>query len=411
MNDLPDYVSAGELSAGIGSLLEDAAPPSTMDVALARRKGRAIKNRRRAVAVGSGLAVSGIAAALVAAGLTGPNRSPGLGAGAGTATGTSLNTYTPVPSAGAVTPTPSTSALAISSPPVPTNTYAVLSGTDPIVSSVAFGWLPAGLWTDGLNWSSGTGAVKSTMLIAGTAGGNPQFNLSVLPPGQSPATSWDNGTTSPAPDVNGRTAYWAGAVPGSSAAAGNGQLILEWEYAPNSWAALTSQTGDTTSTGVATIYQVAENVKYNQHVASASPFRLAQAPAGIPLANAGYLPFTDAVSPSGPDVSLSYADSTGSGSTYKANILLIDVSLYKGAIPDPAKQRITVGGHQATLWTTATTTELTVFDVDGLVVEIDAQGDKALADINAAGGIVAYYQNVITLFGPNPTNWTTAVVG
>ena len=52
-----------------------------------------------------------------------------------------------------------------------------------------------------------------------------------------------------------------------------------------------------------------------------------------------------------------------------------------------------------------------VFNVDGLDVDIDVQGDRGIADITAAGGIVAYFQHEITLFGTNRANWTTDVVG
>ena len=378
-----------ELSSELTAMLADSAPPSTMNVALARTQGRSIKRRRRAAVAGTGLVFTGIAAALVSAVLPGPN-------GAAAA---------PVASSAR----PSASAPLTTLAPTPANGSALRGGTDPLVATAGYGWLPSGVQTTDLDWTIGAPDIQMLMLNA--EGGETHFGLTVLPAGQRRSEWW--GTGAPAPQVNGHTAHWETGAPGSAGAAVSGLLVLVWEYAPNTWARLQANIGqDTSDKVVATLYHVAETVQFGRHTVLAAPFHLAQAPAGLPLAYLQYS--TGFIEPGAPrrepTMSLNYTCQTDCSSPVSSIMITVGPP---GSVAGagPGNSKLTVDTHQATLETDSGFTRLRVFDVNGLDVEIAVSGDTGLADVNAAGGIIAYYQHVLTLFGGDQANWTTDVVG
>ena len=389
-----------DLSSGLASLVDLPAPPSSMDVARARQAGRSIRRRRRAAA-GSGVATVMVAALLAAVLL------PGSGHRGNPPVGGS--------------PTANPSATATARPR--------LTGTDPFVTTLAFGWLPDGVRTASFEEAKAPDIVQNSPVAETTlnaGGGTTQINLAVLPLYQSfPPVHLKGAVVAPhitAPDVDGHPAYWT-FKPGTSAAAQDGEEELYWEYSPERWARLDTSFGDDTSSDLTTtIYRVAENVQYDQTAEVPVPFHLDHAPGGMPVDGQGWTegsgwtagygpggrsgPGSEPVSPWGAGLSYGY----GTPGTAGWTAITISVSVANGQGPPGAATPTTVDGHPATDTLGPEREALAVYGVDGLNVSVYATGAAAIGFINAAGGIQQFFHH-ITLLGPNSTNWTTAVVG
>lgn len=397
MNDLDT-----ELTAGLSSLVDSPAPPSAMNVALARRTGHAIRRRRTAT--------RSTAAAAAAAAVLGAVLLPGIGHRSGPPPGSD--------------PTASPGATATVRP--------VLTGTDPLVTTLSFGWLPDGVTTASYDWADQPDLIQNVAADGATlnAGGDTtELNLTVLPVGQTFPPAKLKGAIDapqiPAPDVNGRPAYWTHA-PGSSAAANDGLTELRWELAAGQWAQLDSTFGsDTSAAQTPTIYRVAQGVRYGGSAQVALPFHLDHAPAGLSLDAAHWAEgngWINGFGPGGPTAPPGQTDPVplwntnliyGSGSPAQRDtwsFITIGVEVDTGQKPGGATKPTTVDGHPAILSDTSDSVEFSIYGLDGLNISIFAQGATAMSDINAAGGVVPFLKT-ITLLGPNPANWTTAVVG
>lgn len=83
-------------------------------------------------------------------------------------------------------------------------------------------------------------------------------------------------------------------------------------------------------------------------------------------------------------------------------------------VPSKAVQYLSVEGRQAILIETTYQQMpiwvLVVHDVDGVDVTLTATDTLAVTDIQAAGGLVSYFES-IKVFGANRADWTTDVVG
>lgn len=380
-----------DLSAGLGALLDPPAPPSAMSVDRAIRAGSAVRRKRRRAAAGSAVALLGAAALVIAVLL--PGSEPGT---------------TPPPAGNPTGPPTATAA------PKP-----ALTGTDPVVQTLAFGWLPSGVTTSGFQdqgYSVGTVPAPSRALAA--SGGGTLLNLTVLTAGHTfPAVHFKGAVIAPhttAPDVNGRSAYWT-FVPGSSEAADDGEVELRWQYAPSSWAQLDAEFGSDTSADVtSTIYRIAQNVQYAGTDQIAVPFHVSQVPAGLTLVGDGWIKgaggqadIADPLHPTSPwGAGLDFGaagGSTGAG-------LRIMVQVANGQTPAGPVPVTALDGHPAQISVGTTSCTLSVYDVDGLNVFIIADSAQAITDVNAVGGLAAYF-HTLTLLGPDTSNWTTAVLG
>lgn len=379
-----------ELPTQLKSLLQTPAPPCAMNIAAARERGRALKRRRLAGTAGSAT----LAIALVAA-LVGIAALPGSQHGEN-----SLS----APSGSPRVSSPGTS-----------------TGIDPLVRTLAFGWLPASVRTTGFIRTLGPGS-SITKLAA--AGAGTSLSVTTLPAGQLVPDPPQAFGTAPArtsaPEVNGRTAYWLSA-PGSSRAAVQGRVIFVWQYAANSWAFLNGDFGGTSPADVtAAVYRIAANLKLNQHEPVPAAFHLSEVPAGLTLTSVSWTgagtPGTSGSAADGTAWQLKYGQASvlGAGGTVEQQSfeVLVEVSDSSSAQSDQnGGTPVTVDGHQASLLTEGDGVDLTVPAADGLLVDINAQGTKALAMVNAAGGITTFFRHEITLLGPSPANWTTNVVG
>lgn len=372
-----------DLTAELDTLAAGFAPPCAVDVDLARATGRSAKRRRNAATIGSSLAVTGLAATLITVNL--PSSAPSI---------------TRVGSAPSVNPS--------ANPGLETTgtAGARLTGTDPLIATLAFGWLPDDVRTTGFNGDQHVSTVSAPVATLSAAGAGSAFSLTVLPAGASLWQTYFKGglpaPKTPAPDVNGRQAYWTDA-PGTSHAAEDGVVELRWEYAPNSWAQLDATIGtDTSKDIVDTVYKVAENAEYNQTTPVAMPLHLAQAPVGLPV--------TAATEGTALATHLTFSSDATAVSPSQLQIEVVPAAVLTPSPQKPPIQTITVDGHTAYLETSPTSATLSVFGADGMTVVIQATGPTAMADINAAGGIIGYF-HTLTLLGSDPKNWTTAVVG
>lgn len=394
------YRSA-DLTAELRDLVDAEPPPCALDLDAARARGLIFRRRRRATRVGGSVAGTCLAVLLVFAFVV-HGAAPGA-----EPDGSASGSAAPVPSPATV--------------------------HDPLSPLVYFGWLPTGVHLTG---STGTYTTASD--------GSTEFGVMALAPGKpvshqcsdsSPvaATALVHGEPPQcnviAPDVNGHPAYWA--FPPGSADAFVGFVELVWQYAPNAWALLDANIGkDVSNDIVPTVYKVAESLQFKAN-SLPLPFHLPSAPAGLVTMTVRWQGAPSAARGSQPGnkwigVDLSYS-SPPSG-TEPASIfdLTTDVPAAKfptaaqlriSANPTPAKdiKYLTIDGLQAVTVIGALDggepiERLVVHDVDGVDFALSASGTKAIAAVNAAGGLVGYY-HAMQVLGADPANWTTDVIG
>lgn len=404
------YRSA-DLTAELRSLVETDPPPCALDLEQALVHGRSARRRRRAAGLGGGLAGTCLVVTLILAFLMHSAPSPGA----------------TVPAA--------TGSAAPASP-----------AKDPLTVVMTFGWLPAGLHLTGSTGDSITASDGTT-----------QFDVQVMtlrsgqkPPGgcsggvatgasaSAPATSTGragvrmvpNPCDPQAPDVNGHPAYWATVLDGSSDA--DGFFELDWQYAPNQWAVLDADMGkDTSSDIVPTVVKVAEGLRFHAAQALPLPFHLPSLPAGLKTMSILWRQ-APSVAQGGPratetwiGVDLTYSRPISGDSASSALDFFTaaatpsfptTVETQFGPENSPATdvEHLTVDGHEALLIKTTVDGEpdqrLVVHDVDGVDFTLTAYNTVAIADVDQAGGILAYYASMKVL-GAEPANWTTDVIG
>jgi hypothetical protein len=396
------YRSA-DLTAELHAVVDTDPPPCTLDLDDARVRGSAVRRRRRAAGAGSALAAVGLATVLAFALVP--------------LAGSSSDQVTPADGGGRT-----------------------VFAHDPLSTTVAFGWLPDGLHLSG-------GGIDSIVATDGTS----EFDVSSLGPDSSPRciaassipTSGGPGVAKTvtikdpvpcgtrAPDVSGHTAHWITA-PGTEEARAAGFVELQWEYAPHAWAYLRAYIGrDVSNDIVSTMYKVAESVRFGAAEPEPLPFRLPSAPAGMKLAGVSWQtqprPHASAGDWTAPGADLSFSGTKADPSTHLVASMDFVIrpssstfptagEVNVGGEPAPASdvQHITVDGRQAVLIDDSRgqvhVEQLIVHDVDGADFRLTAVNQQAIADVDAAGGIVDYYRSMDVL-GADRSDWTTDVIG
>jgi hypothetical protein len=351
--------------AGARALLErmaaTKAPPTRVDIELARRRGRRTLRWRRAWIPGaSALAVAAVVV-LIAGGVIvfgpGPGR-PGPGRpGPGRPEGPAASRH------------------------------AAPRQFSPVIPYAAFGWLPAGY-----SFRSGSMNPTSVYLAAGpkSVTQNAELALDVYSAGAcnlsggriacgNSVEGWVEPVTGQAPAVDGRRAFWADAG------------YLAWQYAPGGWATVSGMPGRQA------LVKIANGVRFGVGVmpAIAFPVQLTGALSTWPLDSVTFQPYRGVLRPS--QWYLSHE-----------NVGVL-VSVYVDPAPAssacrPANRsvdgyRVTVSHSQAVRGNPPGQ-NLCAADADGLSVDIAITGYHTPS-------VVSVFAHDTRLLGPNPANWTT----
>lgn len=363
--------------ARVRGLLELAAateaPPSRVDVELARGRGRR-KLRRRATLAGAP-AVAVIAVLVAALAVSG---SGGAAPGRGKAPATHGQVAAP-------------------------RRFSLLS------PYAAFGWLPAGESLDG-----GTDSPTNVYL---TAGPGPSWALTVYTAGFCNLTSAQvlrqlglhqrpqldcsdsaGGTVYPvtsaaAARVDGHTAFWTA-----------GHVYLIWQYADRGWAALEPPK----SAATRTVIRIARGVRYG---AAGSPVEFPVQLVGMPTGWA--LAYVHFAADAGVLRASEY-QLTGTGPGADSPMLTTDPATAGSSCyyyPDGQSARRTINGYQVTVnHIPASDGRVPVQQVcapnaDGLMVFVSTYGSHAAPDA------VSIFGRHMRILGTNPADWTTKPLG
>jgi hypothetical protein len=306
---------------------------------------------------------------------------------------------------------------------------------DPLSPSIAFGWLPTSL--------SGLYEVQQ-------AASGPNYNGPVNPtthlpaengPGSSMVQAWSTGddiltatATEPgsgmppgatklaAGDVQGHQAWWVSGTPGSSKAATIGNLVLEWQYAPNAWASV-SYHGQTDAAAGTMVLKVANNLKIGPLDPVALPFSLSRIPAGMhvdsTLVNLSQLHgaklgtaslricVTSPCTPDGGGLVVLQQEASWVGNSY--------LGVYDAPMPSTQEPNgqltqgtpTTIDGHAAEVWTNSKGATVT-FAYAGASVTISA-ADTEYRDLGGLNGFLAFCRT-LSWYGASPSHWTTDVI-
>jgi hypothetical protein len=359
--------------------LADTYRPRPESIAVARARGRrSLRMRRCAAAVGSAAAIAVVATA-AAGGL------PGLGAHAGTRG--SL--------AGSKAPGAAASQHA--------------TGADPLLRTASFGWLPAGLSTDGYVTDSqnqpyleldAAGHAASLILTAYWRGGMPP--IPDLPGGVP-------GSRIPAAPIDGRPAYWV--IQPTLGPQAQENFEMQWEYAPGRWADLQAASLHAASVSALTweARRIAASASFGRPSLVAMPFAVTGIPAGLVARRA--------VLNTGPGANgLIFFSGPGNS---PADSLQIGVWPASAGIQarkydrrrDGGSQQVTpnttIDGYRAydsQLSRPATASAvLYVLDVHGFVVQIDASGPALQA---LPGGLAGLFRAMTVVSGSDQAAWT-----
>lgn len=356
------------LRSALGVIASDPEPPSTIDIAAARRRGR---RRQRA-----GRAVVPVTVALAVA----------------------LAVTVPRVLQRQASPAPVLSAPA---------------RFDPLVPYADFGWLPPGYSETVLPFAAAELSAPDEVVREARAGerGARQLALSVYPRGGcNPLTlrncAFGESHAMTRTSFNGRPA-WAW-----SSKTGSGFV---WEYAPGAWAALVStllmnvRTPVPPASSLAQLREIAARVKFGQRKPMAFPYRLTGLSAGWQVRQAR-VTMNDQ---NGCTATLGI--SPASSVSWDPGAIIVSVwwkapPCERGYLPDLAGTRVTKYG---VTWyyqyfrgdpTQSITTTGPAVVTSGLGIFITAHQPSPYGDV-----FEVYHQ--MTLLGTNPANWTTRPFG
>jgi hypothetical protein len=382
--------------AGIRALLERVAgaeaPPSRVDVGLARIRGRKrLRWCRTRIAVGvPALAAAVVVVVAVVAGGAIPFGTRGQGS---------------------TTPRRAT-AGALGSQTVPRR-------FNPLVPYAAFGWLPAGrhitsVMTAGAAETvevGGDGAkdfVGLNVYLPGRCNHSSKQVLALLRRRQHPqlacTLNWGshgghptlaNPVTAVAPPVNGHQAFWAEPVCNTNQCDSPGGSILVWSYAPNAWAKL----ADPNRTQAVAI---AGKVRFG--AGASQPIKFPAQLTGVPPE------WQVPVVWSAPTAGVLAAQQWSAGNAASAPWLFTNPSSRtpKGwrcqLQPASAVRHQVINGYHVVTTTTAKGSQACANSADGLTVSIST-GAGVTPDA------IAIFAHHLRLLGPNPARWTTRPVG
>ncbi|WP_152627926.1 hypothetical protein [Streptacidiphilus neutrinimicus] len=353
----------------LGALAHTAdAPPSRVDIPAAVHAGRRLRRRRRRVRLGA--AALALAAATVVALLAGPGHTtaPVLPAdvGRGPADGWQGPARWHLP--GRVDP------------------------HDPIRSTAQFGWLPPGVSAKGYTQTGWVSDALASGKSAPGAGMRELFRLFVYPRGVDPAVKGARDPSMkyrlPAPDVNGRRAYWA--TSHADQPVSNMESLLRWQSSDGRWAELTAQYVPVPGQE-STLLRIA---------ASATV-----ADSAVPLP----VSITDLPNGSTSDHSGGATDDWQSDDTSDTNWSVAIGWQLHGYDISLSATPYTEATH-AQLQQLAAHEQQACETVEGLDVCLIYEGrNKAPAALTAAGGLKGMLKHV-RVYGLNPANWTTHVL-
>jgi hypothetical protein len=362
-------------------------PPSRVNTALARSRGRTRLRWRRAGLAGApffaaGAAVAAVAVILAAGAAPDPSAQFGEASAAGAA---------PDPSAQFGEPAHAPSRF------------------NPLIPYASFGWLPAGQALV----SGGTSRTQM-YLTAGPEPGGPAWLLTVYPagrctltavPGMLYCTSSAYGRqaakiTGPAPAVRGHPAFWAG-----------GDLV--WQYAPGGWALLRLPGRRGVPEQLDAI-KIADHVRYGVATTPvvAFPVQLTGVPRQWLVGSIEYRPDAGVLRASRYSLTAGAVD-LDAGGEYGANVPFLTTDpatsrSFCSSYLDGKSTREVIGGYKVIvnhLPLNPPEQQLCAANADGLAVVISEFGRHPPL------GVVTLFEHHLRLFGPDPAKWTKAPIG
>ncbi|QKG23324.1 hypothetical protein [Actinomadura verrucosospora] len=273
---------------------------------------------------------------------------------------------------------------------------------DPLVERAAFGWLPGGLHANGYVADHQNEKFFQVVAEDGKAGGS--VTLTAYDRGKEPALGYLPGGVPakrvPAAAVNGHRAYWI-FKPSPS---GQSSFKLRWQYAEGAWADLEGDglRGDAAAL-TRTAYRIAGSATFGGARPIAMPLHVDGVPAGLSpdrtVLNNGAHGEVGAIVgyyAGGPSSSLGISVTKSDGTVGA------DAPGKPGAPaagrPRPNTKLRGYPAYQAKSF-------LLVYGVNGFDVQIDASG-SVLAKVDKTGGVAGLFRRM-TVFGPDPANWTT----
>jgi hypothetical protein len=336
------------------------APPSRVDIELARRRGRRTLRLRRAWIPGASAVAMAAVVVLVAGGVI------AFGTGSGR------------PGPGRPGPERPEGPAA--------SRQAAPRQFSPVIPYAAFGWLPAGY-----SFLSGDTNPTSDYLTAGPKSVTQYAELALdvysagtcnLSGGRmacgNSVGGWLEPVTGQAPAVNGRRAFW-------------GDGYLAWQYAPGGWATVSGMPGRQA------LVKIADGVRFGAAAMPpiTFPVQLTGALSTWPLDSVTFQPYRGVLRPS--EWYLSHGN------------VGVEVTVYVDPAPPssacaPANRsvdgyRVTVSHRQAVRGNPPGQ-NLCAADADGLSVDIAITGYHTPS-------VVSVFAHDTRLLGPNPANWTT----
>ncbi|MEU6072566.1 hypothetical protein [Micromonospora sp. NPDC047074] len=300
---------------------------------------------------------------------------------------------------------------------------AVLEMVDPTVQYVRFGWLPSGL--NGVQYQVGLLLSGPGVSLIGHAAGSPQPNswggvaVSLYPKGVTPSAPQVIGidgraptvSTVPAPQVRGAAATFT-----QYDVEGTDQLCLRWQYAPDGWAEVRVAPWASGQDAREIALHVAQKLTLSTTERVRMPVQVTGVPQNLrPILTDVGGPLTSDGTRWHAGVTYSAEPPTANPGSQRAKTLDVTFSPYfkmtdkirtelNGKLPP--QPNTTVDGHQAYFtpgggpdWLES----LTVYDVHGLTVSIDAHRGTL-----AEQGTKELFQQ-LDLTGATP-NWRTALV-
>lgn len=278
------------------------------------------------------------------------------------------------------------------------------TGPDPLVPPVGFGYLP-GPSTGGFNWTLTADGGYNFSDENGTV--NVSLTLGTKPGG----SFTDAGT------VDGQPAQWDTRTSDPD---------LVWQYGPGAWAELLAD-GATKPEAL----KIADSLQFGGQKPLAMPFHLPELPAGFTVAGAAVMHNTQYATVVANGALALCAVSSGCQGKDRQwhDILSLTATRYTivnghpsapgspefEAFPDlthgftQTSSTVKIDGVSATCYEGSDGSISLSYFVDGLMVGASVNGAAAKA-IGGRDGLVRYL-DTITLYGGNPSGWTTDVIG
>ena len=312
--------------------------------------------------------------------------------------------------------------------------------SNPLSTSISFGWLPTSLNNEYDIEGSATGpdynepvaptthevpqnGPGSSTVEASSGVGGANLTASVTGPGSG---TYKGGTKTPAGEVEGHPAWWTSLPPGQVIAQASQMLVLQWQYQPNAWASVV-YVGQIDTTARTMVLKVANNLKIGPSTPLALPFSLARLPADMHVdsalvnlpqphgAQTGAASLRLCVaSPCSPDTGGLVIAQQGVSSFTPDSILgSFDAPLPDVPFPDDPNGQLTHGssttvdGQTAYVWTNAKGATVT-FVYPGANVTISV-ADAEYHSIGGLSGFLAFCRS-LSWYGSTLSHWTTNVI-